>query len=137
MNFNATFIVSAISFIIFVFLMNIIFYKPLEEIISKRDKLVDDTLNEAEALRNEADNLLKDREIKLSDTKTKCRNLIKENTEKANLNARNTIQDAKVKSADKLNTKKYELINEKNAVQSQIENIIENLANNITSKILG
>ena len=35
MEFNATFLVSAISFIVFTFVMNKIFYNPLGRVISK------------------------------------------------------------------------------------------------------
>ena len=38
MEFNATFIVSAISFIIFVVLMNIILYAPLQKVVEERKK---------------------------------------------------------------------------------------------------
>ena len=49
MEFNATFIITAISFIIFVFLMNTILYRPLEKIVDERAKKQNsDTLNNAE-----------------------------------------------------------------------------------------
>ena len=49
MEFNATFIASAISFIVFSIIMNAIFYKPLGNIVVQRQKFIDETLEEAKA----------------------------------------------------------------------------------------
>ena len=42
MNFNATFLIAAISFVVFVLIMNQILYKPVEEIVKARKKLVEE-----------------------------------------------------------------------------------------------
>ncbi len=42
MEFNGTFLIATISFIIFTLLMNKILYKPINDIIEKRDRLFDD-----------------------------------------------------------------------------------------------
>ena len=65
MEFNATFIVSAISFIIFVVLMNIILYAPLQKVVEERKKTVDNNYNEANANSEKSTALLKDRADKI------------------------------------------------------------------------
>lgn len=47
MEFNATFLISAISFILFTLIMNKIFYKPLERVMDERQKFIDDTKSDA------------------------------------------------------------------------------------------
>ena len=42
MEFNGTFLIATISFIIFTLLMNKILYKPINDIIEKRNMLLDD-----------------------------------------------------------------------------------------------
>ena len=47
MEFNATFLIATISFIVFVIIMNFIFYKPIEKIVNERENFVDDNYTEA------------------------------------------------------------------------------------------
>ena len=66
MEFNATFIVSFISFIVFVIIMNFVLYKPVGEIVSKRKNLVDGNYQNARANKKKSENILKDRLDKLN-----------------------------------------------------------------------
>ena len=61
MEFNATFIISAISFIVFTLIMNAIFYKPLQKVVSERQKFIDETLEEAKVHTKKSEAILKDR----------------------------------------------------------------------------
>ena len=78
MEFNATFLVSAISFILFTLIMNKIFYKPLEKVMAERQKFIDDAKTDAFNSSSKADAILKDREDRLNKStadskKTGCR----------------------------------------------------------------
>ena len=42
MEFNATFIFSFVSFLVFMWIMNIILYKPIADIVAQRKKYLDD-----------------------------------------------------------------------------------------------
>jgi len=97
MEFNATFLVSAISFLVFVFLMNKIFYAPLENIINEREKLVDDTLNDAKNSRNEAARLLEERESKLTKASEDSKNIINKKVTTSNDEAKKLTLEAKQK----------------------------------------
>ena len=44
MEFNATFIFSLISFLVFMWIMNIILYKPIADIVAKRQKYLEDNM---------------------------------------------------------------------------------------------
>ena len=48
MEINATILVSAISFIVFIFIMNKILYKPVLEIIEKRQNYIYANKNESD-----------------------------------------------------------------------------------------
>ena len=91
MEFNATFLVSAISFLVFVFIMNKIFYAPLTDIIEKREKLVDDTLNEAKNSRDKASGILTERENKLTKARDDKKKIISSSVEKANTDSKEMI----------------------------------------------
>ena len=137
MEFNATFLVSAISFILFVFLMNKIFYAPLTDIISEREKLVDDTLNEAKNSWDTASGLLAERESKLNKAYDDSKKLISESVENANLQAKERTQQAKNNSVNEINRQKANLSDENDWIKSNLDNTVKDLEEVITSKILG
>ena len=66
MEFNATFLISAISFIIFTLIMNKIFYSPLERVINEREKFINDTKLETQNTNIKADTIIKERDEKLN-----------------------------------------------------------------------
>ena len=137
MEFNATFLVSAISFFVFVFLMNRIFYAPLSDIIEKREKLVDDTLNDAKSSREQASGILTERENKLTKAREDSKKIVSSSVEKANSNSKNMIQQAKNDASDEINAKKADLQAQNSDVKSRLENTVNELACVITTKILG
>ena len=53
MEFDATFLIAAISFIVFVFIMNAVFYAPVLKIMRERNSVVEDNFNGAKALNEE------------------------------------------------------------------------------------
>ena len=137
MEFNATFLVSAISFLVFVFIMNMIFYAPLTDIIEKREKLVDDTLNEAKNSRDKASSILTERENKLTKARDDSKKIISSSVEKANADSKEMILKAKDDSTNEINSKKADLAAQNSDVQSRLSDTVNELANVITTKILG
>lgn len=137
MEFNATFLVSAISFLVFVLIMNKIFYAPLTDIIEKREKLVDDTLNEAKNSRDKASGILTERENKLTRARDDSKKIISSSVEKANADSKEMILKAKDDSTNEINSKKADLAAQNSDVQSRLSDTVNELANVITTKILG
>ncbi len=135
MEFNATFLVSAISFLVFVFLMNKIFYAPLTNVIIEREKLVDDTLNEAKNSKDEALNILKEREDKLNKAYNDSKKLISDSVENANLKSKEMTQKAKSDSVAEINKQKESLKQENDSLD--LNATVNDLAQTITAKILG
>lgn len=82
MEFNATFFVTAISFIVFTFIMNKIFYAPLTKVIDEREEFINNAVTEAKDNTNQAENLLKNKEETLNATVEKTRKIITSAAEK-------------------------------------------------------
>ena len=137
MEFNATFLVSAISFIVFVFLMNKIFYAPLEKIIIKREQLVDDTLNEAKISRDKALSLLQEREDKLIKASNDSKSIVNNMVSVANENARTKTAEAKNSSVEQLKIHKQELEQQAVTAKNELCGTVQEIANQIVEKILG
>lgn len=137
MEFNATFLVSVISFLVFVEIMNRIFYAPITKVVGERQELLDTNYNEAKKFDDDAEGILKDREVRLGDAETKSRKIISERIEAENSRGKSMTVEASQKSANIIQARKDELAQEKDAVQDELNSKIHGLAENIASKVMG
>ena len=76
MEINATILVSTISFIVFIFIMNAILYQPVMQIMEKRQKYINDNKEEALQHREKAAELVEDRNNKIADAQRKSRDVV-------------------------------------------------------------
>ena len=53
-EFNATFLVAMLSFVVFIMIMNAIFYRPILNIMRKRDEYINSNYDEAKELSEQA-----------------------------------------------------------------------------------
>lgn len=136
MEFNATFLVSAISFIVFTILMNMIFYKPLTKVMTERQNFLDDTYNEARKSREGAAQILKDRETKLNQSAEELKKLLNQKLNDTSADAKKKTLRAKNNSNKKIEAAKSELADETLSTQKELNNEIETLAQNIVAKVL-
>ena len=137
MEFNATFLVSTVSFIFFVIIMNAIFYKPLQKIVLERQKFIDETNQEAKLAQEKSESILKDRDEKLERTRADAKRLILNETENIKAKKSEMTSIAQKEAFEKIENAKSELYSSKNNVQSVLQDEAKNIADVITSKILG
>ena len=137
MEFNATFIVSVISFILFTLLMNRIFYAPISKVKDEREKIITDTLNEAEKSQQEADKINAERESKLSNAADESRGIIAKTVDKANNKSAKMTAEAKEKSIAEINEKTSMLMAEADEARKTLNSSAKDIAESITKKILG
>ena len=84
MEFNATFLISAISFILFTLIMNKIFYKPLERVMDERQKFIDETKSDAEKSNLKAQAIINNREERLTKSAADSKKLVADKINEAN-----------------------------------------------------
>lgn len=137
MEFNATFLVSAISFIMFTIIMNIIFYKPIEKIMDERQKYINDAKNDAFNSNSKADTIMKDRESRLNQSISDSKKLVAEKINKANENSKVLTGQAKQKSQEEIASAKSNLQNEANLATNELRSKVKDLAEVISSKVMG
>ena len=137
MEFNATFLVSIISFLVFVFLMNKILYAPMERIVSERQKFIDDNFNDADENFRRADGLEQERGEKLLTAKNDARlkyndsvNGFKERKAEIIHQAQNESGSELVRAYDNLN-------NLSNDTKEGLKGKMSDLASDIVEKVLG
>ena len=105
-EFNATFIVAILSFTIFIIIMNIIFYRPMLEIIRKREDYINSNYEDSKRFETDADEYKATHASKLKQTQDKCRREFKKAVEKAQSKATDKIKMAKENSRFEILQKK-------------------------------
>ena len=137
MEFNATFFVAIISFLVFTFVMSKIFYAPLERIVAQRKGIVSKDYEDTKNFEMMSDKLLKDRELRLSKADDEAEKLLSERLDEADENSKNAIELAGQKSAEAISENSSRLKQEKESAEKSLQGDIVGLAELISSKVLG
>lgn len=137
MEFNATFLVSIVSFLLFVGIMNKIFYAPLTNVMTERKDLLDTNYSDAKRFDDDAQAILKDRDERLGEAETKSRKIISDRIEDENSKGKALTDEASKKSAEDIKSRKAALEQEKEAAAPVLNSQVIGLAESIASKVMG
>lgn len=137
MEFNATFLISIISFLVFTYLMNKIFYAPISKIVGERQKMIDSLLSDANRSKDESAKLVEEKEEKLLKSSEESKKIIADKVDKANKRADVLTQNARNASFEDIAFKKDELLKNEADVRNNLNDVTKSLAEDIVSKILG
>lgn len=136
MEFNATFLISAISFIVFVFIMNAVLYQPVMKIMDERKAFIDK--NEQDILNANSDtNQYKEKkEEELSLAKTEAKNIVEKGTEKFTEENKNILSNYTSEQKIKIEEEKGKLRQESENSKEYLNKSSEDIAQIISNKIL-
>lgn len=136
MEFNATFIVTAISFIVFAILMNFVLYKPLEQIVLKREKFIKGNYDESQNNIDKSNALIKDREDRLTNARNDAINNINKKADLANAQKDEITAGAKQDALNNLKNNREYFSNAKQDAKEILKQDVINLAQDISNKFL-
>ena len=137
-EFNATILVAMFSFVVFMFIMNAIFYRPILEIIRKREEYISGNYDEAKQLSDKAQHLTDEYNQKLDTAREKFKKQAEEKNEKIQNKEQAKILKAKEASKAEIQSKKDVLEKDKQDIRNEIDkNFIKNLVSDIEFKITG
>lgn len=136
MEFNATFLITAISFVIFTLIMNCIFYKPISNIIQKRNEYINETDKATLEINNRTDKIIKDRDEKIAKSLDESKKIVAEKTETSNEKASEMTKSAKKEVSEKIIESKKELQLNAKDLDTNMKPQINSLAEIIASKVL-
>lgn len=136
MEFNATFLVSAISFVVFTILMNMIFYKPLQRIVEKRQRFLDYNYYLAKSNADKSEALLKDRDEKLDAAFASAKNLINDKSNEANAQKDEQTAKARKESQKHLDKSRLYFKNATNSANIELKSQVVTLAQAISDRFL-
>ena len=134
MEFNATFLVSAISFVVFTILM--IFYKPLQRIVEKRQRFLDYNYYLAKSNADKSEALLKDRDEKLDGAFASAKNLINNKSNEANVQKDEQTAKARKESQKHLDKSRLYFKNATNSANIELKSQVVTLAQAISDRFL-
>mgnify|MGYP002706436252 FL=1 len=136
-EFNATFLVAMLSFVVFIMIMNAIFYRPILNIMRKRDEYINSNYDEAKELSEQAEKLDLKKAETIQQTQNECRTEIKNVVENAQGLASKNVQDARTEVKNEIQFKKDSLVRESEALEGVLKSsVVTDLASSITSKFM-
>lgn len=137
MEFNATFLVTIITFIVFVFLMNKILYAPILNIMEERKNVIDSNYKFAGENDAKAEELVAEKEEKLAEAKEDAREKYNEVMDGYKSEKAEIISESQNSARNELEASKVELTNLSNEVKDGLKTRMTDLANDIVEKVIG
>jgi len=137
MEFDATFIIAAISFVVFVFIMNKIFYAPVLKIMQERQKFVEVNYQSADKTKEETQKQTDYHNSELEKSRDEARNMIREQTKLLKQEQQHQIEKYKSDSYDNISKEKENY--KKSALEAKeiLKEGVVDFAKDISHKILG
>ena len=137
MEFNATFLATIISFILFVFLMNKILYAPILNIMAERKAYVDENYKSANDNDEKTKAITEEKEEKLLDAKNDAREKYNEVLDEFKEQKAQIVSEAQDNAHSELEKSRVELENLSNEVKESLKGSMTDLANDIVEKVIG
>lgn len=137
MEFNATFLVTIISFIIFVFLMNKILYEPMLRIVAQRRAFVDENLQAADENHKKVDAISAQKEEKLKGARNDAKSKYSKSVDAYKSQKDDIVKQAQASAEGEFNRAYERLINLSNETKEGLKSRMTDLANDIVEKVIG
>ena len=136
LQFDGTFIVIGVSFIIFMLIMQIIFYGPMFKIKKQRQDYIEENDSHAKAMTESAEGFIQKRDEELHQTRTTSKEIISKVVQEANIAKQTAVKTASEKASESLAKAKEQIDQNKQAAKESLSNEVYSLADDIVSKIL-
>lgn len=136
MEFNATFIVSLISFAVFIVIMNTILYAPINDIVQKRKEYIDENYNTASKNCAQKESILEKRNNDLKNAHDNAREQVAIKKEEINKKRNQAVSLAKQEVKKELDEKTSSLVQEQKQASEELKHQIVGLAQLISDKFI-
>ena len=137
MEFDATFLIAAISFVVFVFIMNAIFYAPIMRIMEERNKAVENNFNNAKKLNEETQKQEEYHKNELEISRNEARVMLDSEMQKMKSEKSKAINEYKNELFDNISKEKENLMNSALEAKETLKDNVVDIAKNISNILLG
>lgn len=126
-----------ILFIVFVFVLNRILFRPIGQVLDKRETLTEGARSEARAAGRQFDALLADYEAGIRQARGENYRFLETQRAVALEERNRTIDEAKQRAADELNRAKAEVAKQYSQAKAALETESREIARQISSSVIG
>lgn len=137
MEFNATFLATIISFIVFVLLMNKVLYAPILNIMEQRKMFIDGNYNDAKKNEAKIEKLVQKKEEKLLEAKNDAKDIFNETVDEFKAQKDKIVEDAQTAAREEIEQSRVDLENISNETKEALKGSMTDLANDIVEKVIG
>lgn len=137
MEFDATFLIAVISFILFVLIMNKVFYAPILKIMQSRQTFVEQNYNSAKQTREDTQKQDEYRNTELEKSRDEARKIISEQSQKLKSKRSKKIAEYKETVFNNISQERDGLKNSVIETKEVLKDNVVDIAKNISKKILG
>ncbi len=137
MEFNATFLATIISFVLFVILMNKILYAPILNIMEQRKSFIDGNYSDAKKNEAKIEKLTKKRDEKLLEAKNDAKDIFNESVDEFKAQKNKIVEEAQANAQEEVEKSRVELENLSNEAKEALKGSMTDLANDIVEKVIG
>jgi len=135
-DFNATLPLMGLQFLALTIILNLIYYKPVANILDERDEYIRNSLTAASAALSRANELTQTYEQDLAESRKKAQDIIKKAQKDAQQVVSIKIKEAQ-QDADNLISQTYDQLNiQKEQALNSLEQQVDILSNQIQVKLL-
>ena len=137
-EFNATLIVAMISFVVFMLIMNAIFYRPILNIIRKRDEFVAQNYESAKDMTNRAQEINNEYKTKLDNAKILSREDTIKKMDSAQKKYFEQVRNEKDMARVQIQENRNMIESQKTELYKNIDtSIIDDISSEILKKVMG
>lgn len=137
MEFDATFLIAVISFLVFVYLMNKIFYAPILKIMQDRQALVEQNFQNAHDTKKAVEAQVAHRNNELDKSREEARTLIAEHSQKFKAERNIRIAQYKEQLYSDVVNQREDMRNSAIEAKEVLKDNVVNIAKDISQLILG
>nr|QCI07511.1 ATP synthase CF0 subunit II [Malaconema sp.] len=135
-DFNATLPLMALQFLALMVILNLIFYKPVSDILDEREKYIRNSLTMASASLVKAEELTQQYEYELAESRKKARNIIKSAQKEAQSLVSHKLKEAQRETEILLNNAYDQLNIQKEQALKTLESQVDTLSDQMKAKLL-
>jgi F-type H+-transporting ATPase subunit b len=134
---NGTVVVLLISFLAFIWALDLVFVKPVSKVLEARAAKIEKDLEASKASRAEADLVLVDYQKRLAEVRSKAQSIINEGVTASQKVRNEEISKVQASGRQKLEAARIELAEEKKGLVDQLVDREIELVNIIMGKLIG
>ncbi|MDO9577493.1 MAG: F0F1 ATP synthase subunit B [Candidatus Cloacimonadales bacterium] len=133
---NYMFIIVILNFVLLLIILNKLLYKPIKQFLLERQKKIANDIDQAKASREEAGQLVQQKEEELKTSAEEVRKMKNAARRDAENQASEIFKSAKTLEKKILKDTESQLVHEKDKVMKEIEGEIAGLVTNLSAKFL-